>query len=292
VKFSAINKQLAWTALAIVAGGLAGFVVASTAGQQRAGGPAFPLPGREDSGSAAEPATQQHLEERVATLSLTVDSLSSLLEQEIEERRWLEDEIYALRETLDRAPQAQSTPRQQVAAAQSLPRRSSSQNVSVDAFIEAGFDPLTADSLKKRTDEGVLDRLYLRDQAAREGWLNTAKYYEQRNNLPNAEQPLRQELGETGYDRYLYALGRPNRVSINSVMEGSAAQKAGLEEGDVLYSYDGERLYSRRALSPFTRSGEAGELVSVEVMRNGNRVQVYIPRGPLGVGLSSASIKP
>ena len=285
-----MNKQLAWVVLAVVAGGLAGFVVASAGGPQRAGSSMWRVPG------GAEPApAEQGLEERVAMLSMAVDSLSSLLEEEIEERRWLEDEIYALRETLDRAspePRAPSTSQTQVAAAQSLPRRRSSQNIDVDAFIEAGFDPVMADSLKQRTDAAVLERLYLRDQAAREGWLNTAKYYEQRNSLPNAEQSLRQELGETGYDRYLYAVGKPNRVKINTVMEGSAAQSAGLQEGDVLYKYDGERLYSRRALSPFTRSGEAGELIPVEVMRNGNRHQVYIPRGPLGVGLSSDSIKP
>lgn len=287
-----MNKQLAWMALAIVSGGLAGFVVSSISGNpSRASGSALQVPGVPEPGTAAhDSAAGQDLGHRVATLSLTVESLSSLLEQEIEERRWLEDELYALREELDQTSRAGNSP-PQAATAQTLPRRRFS-DVNVEAFINAGFDPVLAENLKKRTDGAVLERLYLRDEAAREGWLNTSKYFEKLRNLPNNETALRRELGESDYDRYLFALGRPNRVTIDSVMEGSAAQKAGIQEGDVLYSYGGERLYSRRALSPFTRSGEAGELVPVEVMRDGSRMQVYIPRGPLGVALNSASIRP
>jgi len=41
-----------------------------------------------------------------------------------------------------------------------------------------------------------------------------------------------------------------------------------------------------------SRNGEPGETVSVEVLRDGRRIQTYLPRGPLGVSMSSTRALP
>ena len=110
--------------------------------------------------------------------------------------------------------------------------------------------------------------------------------------MPNVGEELRREMDDETYARYLYAAGRPNQVSVRRVLAGSAAEAAGIESGDVLLRYDGERLYDAGALRRSTRTGNAGETVPVEVLRDGRRIQAYLPRGPVGVSMSSQSVVP
>ena len=94
---------------------------------------------------------------------------------------------------------------------------------------------------------------------------------------------LREELGDADYERYLEASGRATRVSVSSVIESSPAQAAGLRPGDEIINYDGQRVFSMTDLNRQTMGGEPGETVVVDVMRDGNLVQVAMPRGPLGI---------
>ncbi len=103
---------------------------------------------------------------------------------------------------------------------------------------------------------------------------------------------MRDRLGEAGYDRFLYATGVPNRVVIRSVMEGSPAQQAGLRGGDLLLSYDRARVFSWSDLRAGIMEGDANELVSVEVERDDQRLEILLPRGPLGVRLNTARVAP
>jgi S1-C subfamily serine protease len=103
---------------------------------------------------------------------------------------------------------------------------------------------------------------------------------------------LRLELGDDDYDLYLYGIGQPNRVVIQSVIEGSPAQEAGIQSKDIVYSYAGNRLYTVRDLLTATTEGIASEPVLLEVIRDGHIFEFYPPRGPLGVRLTSESHKP
>jgi len=56
---------------------------------------------------------------------------------------------------------------------------------------------------------------------------------------------------------------------VQSVVEGSAAEKAGIKEGDVIMRYQGEAVLSAAQLARMVRETPAGRTVSVEVSRAG-----------------------
>lgn len=94
---------------------------------------------------------------------------------------------------------------------------------------------------------------------------------------------LRAELGDDEYERYRVALGRPVSIGVASVLPGSNAEIAGLKPGDEVVSYAGTRVFNAGELNALWSQGKAGENVLVDVRRNGNLIQVSIPRGPIGI---------
>lgn len=156
----------------------------------------------------------------------------------------------------------------------------------------AGFTPARAEQVKKRLDKFALDRLSLWDTATREGWLNSEKYQQQLKAIQTGEDGFRDDLGDTDYDRMLYALGEPNRVTVQEVMLGSASAASGIQAGDMILSYDGARVFKFEDLRGATVRGTAGELVPVTVQRGDKVESVYVPRGPLGVRLDAARVVP
>lgn len=225
-----------------------------------------------------------------------LDAMAELLDREVEERLRLEDEIADLRTRLARLEMSapQSAPSPVSSEPRPIPRSAggSRGEVSQATFLEAGFEPERAAYLQRTHDEITMAQLYLRDQASREGWLQSQRFREEQRLLQQRLDGLRGEMNEDEYGRYLYALGRPNQVSIRRVLAGSAAETAGIEAGDVLTRYDGQRIYALAEVRGGSRNGEPGETVSVEVLRDGRRIQTYLPRGPLGVSMSSTRALP
>jgi len=76
------------------------------------------------------------------------------------------------------------------------------------------------------------------------------------------------------------------------VMMGSPAEMSGMKDGDLVLNYDNRRIFNWNELQDATSGGERGEYVNLAVQRNGQLVNLWIPRGPLGVRLSSARVKP
>lgn len=159
-------------------------------------------------------------------------------------------------------------------------------------YIEAGFSPARAEALKARQDEISLERIFLRDRARREGWMGTQRYREELQRIDGRVDQLRQELGDEDYDRFLYATGRPNRVVVRNTLTGGPAEEAGLRPGDAIVSYDGQRVFDTRALVSKTQEGNFGAPTPVEVERDGERIVLYVPRGPLGVNMRSSTRRP
>jgi S1-C subfamily serine protease len=56
---------------------------------------------------------------------------------------------------------------------------------------------------------------------------------------------------------------------VKEVVKGSAAEKAGLKEGDVILSYQGERVLSAAQLRRLVRETPAGRKVAIEASRGG-----------------------
>ncbi len=98
--------------------------------------------------------------------------------------------------------------------------------------------------------------------------------------------PIREELGEQNYERYLEANGLPTTARVGSVIGGSPGENAGLRAGDEVISYAGERVFNLREVNNLTVQGEVGESVLIEVERDGEPLQLTIPRGPIGISSS------
>jgi membrane-associated protease RseP (regulator of RpoE activity) len=123
-------------------------------------------------------------------------------------------------------------------------------------------------------------------------WPDTARFRREYDELANEEMSLREELGDDDFDRYLFANGRPNRVKAITVMIGSAAEQAGMKDGDFILTYDEARIFEWGELKDATTEGELGEYVTVDIMRDGQLSSLWVPRGPLGVRLGMTRVAP
>jgi hypothetical protein len=146
----------------------------------------------------------------------------------------------------------------------------------ISTLEEGGFSPDRAAWIEQRRAE-------LQVQAMQ------AQYAQRRGeNVDPAqmrpEQTLRSELGDADYEKYLEAQGRPTKVGVANVLPSSPAEKAGMQPGDQILSYAGQRVFNMADLSDLTLQGTPGQSVTLEVQRNQQTVQLVIPRGPIGIG--------
>lgn len=148
----------------------------------------------------------------------------------------------------------------------------------IERLIEAGFLPSQASMIARRESELQMQSLQTRYEAERSG--DPVEYWRNRN---ASNTTLRQELGDADFERYLIANNRSTSITVSSVIESSPAQSAGLQPGDEIVRYDGERVFSMSDLTRQTMDGAAGQNVVVDIMRNGNPMQIVMPRGPVGI---------
>jgi hypothetical protein len=152
------------------------------------------------------------------------------------------------------------------------------------ALVEGGVDDRRAKWLRERFDALQMDELYLREEAARGGWLGKPRY---QRGLRDLHANARKEMGDADYDLLLYASGRDNRVLLTDVLQNSPAAAAGIEPGDILERYDDQAIFDGSELVSATRRGAPGSTVPVDLVRDGSSMRVYVPKGPLGVRLRS-----
>lgn len=162
----------------------------------------------------------------------------------------------------------------------------------LQALIEAGIGEDQAAWIQERLDEIELQQLYLRDRATREGWLNQPRYHKERRQYQNAVTELRGDIGDDAYDRVLYTLGRANRVAVRDILQNSPAAQYGLQQGDRIIEYDGQRIFTSNELSTVVTQGSAGVMTLLRVERDGRLHDIYVPRGPLGIRMTAARIAP
>ncbi len=175
--------------------------------------------------------------------------------------------------------------------AQELRERRARQ-VDEQTLLEAGFDDEEATFIAQRHGEQQMALLELRDQAAREGWIDSERYTQEARELRNGTGSLRNDLDEETYDRFLYGTGRMNRVLVQGVIASSPAQSVGLLEGDVIVRYDGRRVFSGHDLRDAITASQDEVPAMVEVEREGVVHEFELPRGPLGIHLGAESVEP
>lgn len=99
----------------------------------------------------------------------------------------------------------------------------------------------------------------------------------------NYQAGLRERLGDADYEKYLTAQGGQASITVREVIGSSPANRAGLRPGDQILSYDGKRVFSMNELRSMAFDGDPGEDVIVDIERNGQRMQLVLPRGPMGI---------
>jgi hypothetical protein len=222
-----------------------------------------------------------------------LESLENALAEEIERRTELEARVVELATELEalRAAELRSSEASEPAASDSaggeppvarfrrdaVALREDAQRRQSELLIAGGFAPDRAEWINRRTQELRMESLQAQYDATREG-----RPLEPGVALAG-ERTLRTELGDTDYERYLQALNRPTAVAVRDVLASSPAERTGLRAGDEVVAYDGKRVFDMRELNALTLEGTAGESVVVEVRRDGQALQLVMPRGPIGI---------
>lgn len=304
-----MTRSLIWGALLGATSMAAGVFIAS--GSHRAGRLPLqerPAPGLSSPvrGSAPDPEDRARWSAAVE-LERRVESLAERLVAEAGERKRLESRIEELAAQLASSDRERSEPANRTASTPAAPAEAVTAEAGGNAaraaepaggvtmetaLIAAGVDELAAAEIKRRHDELALSQIYLRDLAAREGWLDSPRFREEMAEIEAQQTSIRDEIGEEGFDRYLAALGQPNRVTVDEVLVESPAAYAGLQPGDVILRYGEDRIFAPRELVAATRGGTSGEPVRLEVLRGRRRVSIEVTRGPLGVRVAASRSDP
>lgn len=161
-----------------------------------------------------------------------------------------------------------------------------------NALILAGVEQRVAEDIVLRESEIAMERLDLRDRAAREGWLDSERYIEELSILSERAVDLRNEVGDAAFDRFLYETGQANRVAVASVMAGSQGELAGILPGDIIEDYAGQRVFDFNDLRSATTAGTRDETVPVTIRRGDRFIETWLARGPIGVSLRADSASP
>lgn len=258
------------------------------------------IPTDDRSGNRSPPAYSDPVAPRA---DIDINTLAKLLQGEQEVRRRLENHVAELSvqvQILARQGGDQETTSAPASASGSAsPGLDTTGNGNANSgwideqiLLDSGINISQAKNIKKQFETMEMDRLFLRDRATREGWIGTARYVDEVEKLNERVTSIREEVGEANYGAYLYAIGQPNQVIAESVLESSPAQQAGVQAGDVIVRYDDKYIYTWSDVRAATSSGEAGQQVRLILSRNGEPIDTYITRGPMGVRLSVRREKP
>ena len=232
------------------------------------------------------------------TLEERLNLLEAVLQKEIAYRTTLQEELAALNEELadlrEQGPQRRGRSGERIGEqteaidpeetpASFSGRFSSARNGDpterrLGQLTQAGFSPDEAQRIARRESELRMQALNEQYEASRQG-----QSFDRAANWSAGLGQLRQELGDTDYERYLAATGQSTRITVRQVLASSPGEAAGLQPGDEIVGYGGERVFSNSDLNRLTLEGSPGQTVAVEVLRDGQPTQVFVPRGPIGI---------
>ena len=277
-------KTAAWL-VAALAGGYFVAVVTGLLGDDQGDGSDLTLGG---SGTLTNTAIEGRilvLETQLAEEKKERQRIESLLD-ELLDGRWLGDGQNTAdgeTETSDResnnvanlSPLSPAERRQQ-SRDRALQRQENLAERRIQRLESAGFPPDQVAWILLREEQIRLDNLNAQWERRRQNFLNSEE-----NQL--ASNPLREELGEANYERYLAATGRSTSVYVSQLVNNSQASAAGFQPGDEIVRYSGERVYNFDELNAANVQGSLGEPVVVDIVRDGVPMQLTVARGPLGI---------
>jgi hypothetical protein len=225
-------------------------------------------------------------EERLARLALTerVERMQAQLEGMQPTRQASRFDEDAGRAFEASEPRLEATPGEDGTNPQAVARL----HFDPDKLERMGIDAAGADRLGESYDEMVMERLQLRRLSER-GEIDEEELSTEEAKIRDH---YRMELGDEAYDFMLYAGSEPNRVRVADVMYASPAEGAGLQPGDIIISYAGERVFAPSDLVRATIEVEPGGTVAVLVLRGSDEHHLSVPAGPLGVAVTDSKGEP
>lgn len=214
-------------------------------------------------------------------------ALEAAVAEERNARLLLEDELQALYDELDQIRSGSNDVSEELDAEIQQQREAMRERADrfragdttqgrADMLIEAGFAPDRAEWIAQRESELQMDSMQAMFDARQSG------ERPDRSRL-DPDQALRAELGDAEYEQYLEANGRSTSIAVGSVLESSPGQRAGLQSGDQIVSYNGQRVFSYGELSDQTMNATPGQSVVVDIVRDGIPMQVVVEAGPIGI---------
>jgi len=250
--------------------------------------------GMETSGSSSNRADKD------ASLGDRVQRLERELEEERNAREVLEEQLLAVFEQLDgygpRIDSSRTGPvggerseaqgRSRTRQRDMVARMRDFRNQRIAGLVENGYSEDEAQRLLKLEADAQFEVMQEVYEARRNG-----ESLDLFSNSLSAQPALRSRLGDAEYERFLVAQGQRTNVQVASVLDGAPGGKAGLRPGDEIISYNGERTFSMMDLRELTMGGEAGESAIIEIDREGVRMQLSIPRGPIGMNGNGANVR-
>jgi len=212
----------------------------------------------------------------------SLEALSEDLERALFELAREREAVAQLREALEESRTALRKP------PPGSRRRKSSPTTEFDAGVLqlGGFSPDDIEWIRGRWEQAEMEKRYLADLEARDEDPPPGGEY------PDIERELREDLGDNGYDAMLYATNQDNRVALERVQNNSIAYRAGLRDGSVVWSYDGQRVFRSEELATLATTGRRGEFVEIVIVTPDGTEQLFVERNPLGADLVSAKGRP
>jgi len=216
-----------------------------------------------------------------------IRALETAVAEERNARLLLEDELQALYDELDQIRSgSDDLPEEGIAELQEEReavrdrvdrfRAGNTAQGRTDRLVKAGFAPDRAEWIVQRESELQMESMQAMFEARQTG------ERPDRSRL-DPERTLRSELGDSEYEQYLEANGRSTSVAVGTVLDSSPGQRAGLQPGDEIIGYDGQRVFSYGELSERTMNAQPGQSVVVDIVRDGVPMQVVVDAGPIGI---------
>lgn len=156
-----------------------------------------------------------------------------------------------------------------------------------DNLVSAGVNPEHADDILRRISQQEFRRMELNNLIQRKASPDLRQYRDELREIKQNKITLRSELGDENYDQYLIATGQNNRVKVSSVMTGSPAELNGFQKNDVIMYYGDQKILNSTDLRDATLQGDINNFTNVEILRDGSRMSLTMPRGTLGIQLQA-----
>jgi hypothetical protein len=151
----------------------------------------------------------------------------------------------------------------------------------VERLVAAGFSTQRIEWAKRRSEELMVEHQQKEEVRKSKGLAPDP--FALLSYMFDPDLDLREEMGESEYENYRSALGRPDGVGVTSVLASSNAEIAGIKAGDEIVRYNGKRVYNLGMLDGLAMSNQSAAPVAIEVMRDGRPVILSVSKGRVGI---------